>query len=120
VESQLQTDKAMNRKLLSFLFVVAVIFTVTIITGPEREGENRSLIDSLRIRAYQAERMRDKALEEARIKDIEATTWFNEAERMRKSKTVYVTKYKNEVHRIDSIAPDSAFSEFRAIYPDKR
>jgi len=99
--------------------VVAVIFTIAIVTGPDRVGENGAVIDSLTREVYKAQRDRDKYKEEARIKDIEATTWFNEAEKWRKSKTVYVTKYKNEIHRIDSIAPDSAFTEFRAIYPDK-
>lgn len=107
----------MNRKLLSFLFVVAVIFTVAIITGPDRQGENRSLIDSLRIRAYNAERGEQKWKDRAGRDSILANTWFLEAEKWRKSKTVYVTKYKNDTAKINHLSDPKLDSAIQSVYP---
>lgn len=109
----------MSNKLKLGLFIVALIFTIMIATAPPRQGEHGSLIDSLKRRVYQAERERDKALQEAKEKDILASTWFAEAEKLRKQKTVYVTKYKNEVKRIDSLSDPRLDSILRAIYPER-
>lgn len=107
----------MNNKLKLGLFLIAVIFTIVIATAPPRVGENKSLIDSLRQRAYNAERERDKFKEEARQKDILADTWFKEAERLRISKTVYVTKYKYDTVLINSLTPNQLDSALQSTYP---
>ena len=109
----------MSNKLKLGIFIVAVIFTIVIATAPPRVGENRDLIDSLRQRAYNAERERDKYKEEARQKDILADTWFKEAELLRTSKTVFVTRYIHETEHINSLTPDRLDSLLRATYPER-
>lgn len=107
----------MNRKLLSFLFVVAVIFTVAIITGPDRVGENGDKVDSLKREVYKATRERDRARDSVKHFQIMSETYFQESERLRQSKTVYVTKYRNETKRIDSLSDPQLDSSLFAIYP---
>lgn len=109
----------MNRKLLSFLFVVAFIFTIAIITAPPRQGENALLIDSLKRRAYKAERERDRARDSAKQFSILADTWYNLAQSKQKDRVVIRTVYNNEKKHIDSLSDRGLDSAFRAIYPDK-
>lgn len=109
----------MNRKLLSFLFVVAVIFTIAIVTGPERVGENGDLVKSLQRDIYNHERALRLARDSVKHFQIMADTYFNTAESLRKSKTVYVTRYKNEVKRIDSLSDPKLDSILRATYPER-
>jgi len=117
MESQFQTDETMNKKLLSFLFVVAVIFTIAIVTGPDRVGENGDLIKALQRDIYNHQRALRLARDSIKHFQIMADTYFNTAESLRKSKTVYVTKYKNEVKRIDSLSDPQLDSSLFAIYP---
>ena len=109
----------MNNKLKLGLFIVAVIFTIVIATAPPRVGENRSLIDSLRQRAYNAERREQKALERAKRDSIMSDTWFKEAERLRVSKTIYIIKYKIDTAKINRLSDPELDSAIRATYPDK-
>lgn len=109
----------MSNKLKLGVFILAVCFTVIIATAPPRVGENRALIDSLRSRAYNAERERDKFKEEARQKDILADTWFKEAERLRTSKTIYITKHHHDTVRINSLTPNQLDSAIQSTYPKR-
>ena len=109
----------MSNKLKLGLFICALIFTLMLVNAPDRVGENHYLIDSLRSRAYRAERERDKYKEEARQKDILADTWFKEAERLRTSKTIYITKYRHDTVHINSLTPNQLDSAIQSIYPKK-
>ena len=107
------------KNIIPILILIVAIFLAGRFTAPRSDPDSQRILDSLNrdiaTRGFLLRQARDSVKQMNTLAD----TWFKEAERWRKAKTVVKTQYIHDTVQINSLTPNQLDSALRAIYPPK-